>query len=388
MPQPDHPRDPLQFGDDSHFRVVADSTYDWETWLSPDGKPVWVNPAVLRITGYSPDDCLAMSDYPLPMVCDEDRAKFGMILASIRKFTSGNDVQFRIRRRDGEKLWGAISWQPMYDGKLHLGFRTSIRDISIKQKLREELQMYTQDLEAAVKQRTQRLRNLERKQVQMEKLAALGQLAASVAHEINNPLAGIRNALTLIRSDFPADHPHLEIFDLIDKEIERMGGIVSQMYQSYRRQSTPASRFDLVVTIKEVLYFLEAAARERGVTIQNSCTPSPAMVELPEDEIKQVIYNLVRNAVQASPQGHRVDVRLRSTTTDFQIAITDEGAGIAADKLPSIFEPFFSTKGNDAGTGMGLGLSVSRAIIESLGGRIKVQTTLGHGSRFSVIIPR
>lgn len=388
MPKPKPSPDPLQVGEDSHFRLVADSTYDWETWLSPAGKPIWVNPAVLRITGYSPEACLAMSDYPLPMVCEEDREKFDKILASIRNFTSGNDVEFRIRRRDGGKLWGAISWQPMYDGKVHLGFRTSVRDISLKQKLREELQVYTQDLEAAVKQRTKRLRNLERKQVQMEKLAALGQLAASVAHEINNPLAGIRNALTLIRSDFPADHPHLEIFDLIDKEIERMSGIVSQMYQSYRRQETPASRFDLVVTIREVLYFLEPVAQERGVTIRNGCGQSPAMVELPEDEIKQVIYNLVRNAVQASPQGHRVDVSLRSTDTDFQIAITDQGAGIAADKLPSIFEPFFSTKGNDAGTGMGLGLSVSRAIIESLGGRIEVQTSLGHGSRFSVIIPR
>jgi two-component system sporulation sensor kinase C len=388
MPEPDPSPDLLQVGDDSHFRLVADSTYDWETWLSPVGKPVWVNPAVLRITGYAPEDCLAMSDYPLPLVCEEDRVKFAGILASIRNFTSGNDVEFRIRRRDGEKLWVAISWQPMYDGQVHLGFRTSVRDISIKQNLREELRMYAQDLEEAVKQRTERLRNLERKQVQMEKLAALGQLAASVAHEINNPLAGIRNALTLIRSDFPGGHPHQEIFDLIDKEIDRMSGIVAQMYQSYRRQSTPARRFDLVVTIKEVLYFLEAVARERGVTIENGCGPSPAMVELPEDEIKQVIYNLVRNAVQASPQGHRVDVSLQPTATDFQIAVADEGAGITADHLPSIFEPFFSTKGNDAGTGMGLGLSVSRAIIESLGGRIEVQTTPGHGSRFSVIIPR
>lgn len=388
MSQSDHPQSPLHVGDDSHFRLVADSTYDWESWLSPTGQPLWINPAVLRITGYSPQECLAMSDYPLPMVCDEDRAKFTGIVASIRNFVCGNDVEFRIRRRDGEKLWVAISWQPMYHGHTHLGFRTSVRDISKKQEMREQLRAYAQDLEELVKQRTERLRNLERKQVQMEKLAALGQLAASVAHEINNPLAGIRNALTLIRFDFPDDHPHQEIFNLVDKEIDRMSGIVAQMYQSYRRQSTPARRFDLVVMIKEVLYFLEAAARERNVDIENGCGSSPAMVELPEDEIKQVLYNLVRNAIQASPEGHRVEVSLKQTDTDFQIAVTDQGAGIAADHLPSIFEPFFSTKGNDAGTGMGLGLSVSQAIIESLGGRIEVQSTPGYGSRFSVIIPR
>ncbi len=388
MSQSGLPHDPLLVGDDSHFRLVADSTYDWETWLSPAGQPLWINPAVLRITGYSPQECLAMSGYPLPMVCDQDQEKFAGILASIHDFTSGNDIEFRVRRRDGEKLWVAISWQPMYDGQTHLGFRTSVRDISVKQNLREELRAHAQNLEELVKRRTERLRNLERKQVQMEKLAALGQLAASVAHEINNPLAGIRNALTLIRSDFPSDHPHQGIFELVDKEIDRMSGIVAQMYQSYRRQSTPASRFDLVVSVKEVLYFLEATARERDVTIENLCGPSPAMVELPEDEIKQVIYNLVRNAIQASPQGRRVDVSLTPTATDFQLSVTDQGAGISAQHLPSIFEPFFSTKGNDAGTGMGLGLSVSQAIIESLGGRIEVQTTPGHGSRFSVIIPR
>jgi len=387
MPKPVTPALAQPANDDTHFRLVADSTYDWETWLSVDGRPLWVNPAVIRMTGRSPEECLAMADYPLPLVEAEDRDKVAEIWSHVLGHTSGNDVEFRVRHLNGKTVWVAISWQPMVSQGERLGFRTSIRDITRKQMLREELRIHAEHLEDLVKQRTERLRNLERKQVQMEKLAALGQLAASVAHEINNPLAGIRNALTLIRSDLAEDHPHQEIFDLIDKEIDRMSGIVAQMYQSYRRQTAPAHRFDLAVVIREVLYFLAPLARDRQVRLENRCGTQPAPVELPEDEIKQVIYNLVRNAIQASPGGHMVEVHLNDSSDHYRIDVTDQGTGISEQDLPSIFEPFFSTKGNDSGTGMGLGLSVSQAIIESLGGKIKVQTRVGHGSRFSAIIP-
>jgi PAS domain S-box-containing protein len=116
---------------DQCFRAIADYTYDWEVWVGPNGRVLWTNPAATRVTGYSIKEIMAMSDYPAPVISGDDR---GRILRAFRKAckgSTGNDVQFRIVRKDGKVVWAAISWQPIYDDKGDsLGHRESIRDIT------------------------------------------------------------------------------------------------------------------------------------------------------------------------------------------------------------------------------------------------------------------
>nr|WP_261342827.1 ATP-binding protein [Pirellulimonas nuda] len=370
------------------FRAVADSTYDWESWHEPGGRLIWVNSAVARHTGYTPVECLAMSDYPLRMVADQDRQRIAQAMEDAQRGASGNDLEFRSIHRDGQTRWMAVSWQPMRDDAgRRLGFRTSVRDITERNELREQLRLHTEHLEQLVQERTARIAQLERHRRQMEKLAALGQLAAGVAHEVNNPLAGIRNAFALIKGDLAPDHAHYDLLELIDGEIERISSIIHQMYQLYRRHPQPAQEFDIERTVAGIATLLDGVVRQQQVVLEIESIGPSVPVLLPEGEVKQILYNLIRNAVQASPANGVVTIHIDRTSDPVRVAVADQGAGIATDVLPRIFDPFFSTKGAEPKGGMGLGLSVSRSLIEAMGGAIEVESHVGRGSRFTAQFP-
>ncbi|MCA9132927.1 MAG: PAS domain S-box protein [Planctomycetales bacterium] len=373
---------------DANFRAVADYTYDWESWHAPSGKLVWVNPAVERLAGYSPEECLQMEDYPLQMVAPQCRPRIVEILAEARSGTSGNDYEFEILHRSGELRGMAVSWQPMYnEPRQHLGFRTSVRDITERHKFREQIRLHVNHLEQLVQERTARISQLERGRRKMEKLAALGQLAAGVAHEINNPLAGIRNAFELIKSEYAPDHHNYELLELVDREIERISTITHHMYQLYRRTPQPPNEFSMERVVGEVAYLLESVARKRSVTLETKSQAPSVRVCLCEGEVKQILYNLITNAIQASPAGETVCVRTAQLGEEVRVTVSDRGAGIAPELLPYIFDPFFSTKSNEPKSGMGLGLSVSRSLIEAMGGSIDLMTSTQDGSRFTAIFP-
>jgi len=126
---------------DQCFRAIADYTYDWEIWVGPPGRVLWTNPAAQRVTGYSIKEIMAMSDYPGSVVYEQDRDRIERAFRSALKGSTGNDVQFRIVRKDGKIIWGEISWQPIYDDDGNsLGHRESIRDITSRKEAEEELE--------------------------------------------------------------------------------------------------------------------------------------------------------------------------------------------------------------------------------------------------------
>jgi hypothetical protein len=376
----------------SMFRVVANYTYDWESWHDPSGKPIWINDAVERMTGYSVAECLAMTEYPLPIVARKDRPRIRKMLDDAIAKRSHNDLEFEIVTREGDRRWMAVSWQPMYgDDGAHLGFRTSIRDITDRQGLKEKLRLYTEHLEQIVQERSEKIAQLEQHRRKMEKLAALGELAAGVAHEINNPLAGIRNAFALFKSGLTPEHEHYELLGLVDDEIERISSIVHQMYQLYRRNPQAATELTVEKTLRDVICLLEPIARRYRVAIRmlpehaTDCQTTHA--RLPEGELKQVLFNLIRNAIQASAPGQNVDVTIESDDQRLIIHVQDYGSGIADEVLPHIFDPFFSTKAQ-LKEGMGLGLSVTRNLVDTMDGRIEVHTQLDQGTIFTILLPK
>jgi PAS domain S-box-containing protein len=394
---------PIRSDGDSErwFRAVADYTYDWESWIDPSGQTVWINRAVERLTGYTVAECLAMPEYPLPIVARADRRRMRDLFASALAGTSGNDVEFRICHKLGETCWMAVSWQPIFDDAGRpLGYRASIRDIQQRKaaeealrrseqryrKMEETVREHANALEQLVRERTQDVLRLEEQRAQMAKLAALGELAAGVAHEINNPLAGIKNAFRLIR-DQERDSEQQELLKLIDSEIERMSGIVRQMYNLYRYRPQRCSEFDLGAAVKQVCKLLDAFAATHRLQIEPTLPAAGAPVTLPEGEVKQVLYNLVCNAIEASSDGGRIDITVVQEGASSTVTVHDHGSGIAPDVLPHIFEPFFSTKKGTSQSGLGLGLSVSSNLIAAMGGSIEASSTPGEGTTFTARFP-
>ncbi|WP_083843023.1 two-component system sensor histidine kinase NtrB [Schlesneria paludicola] len=372
------------------FRAISACTYDWESWHDEHGRLQWVNAAVFRMTGYSVEECLTMADYPLPIVCEEDRPRIAEILLLAALGTPGNDAEFRLRRRDGRECWGAISWQLITDEDgVDMGFRTSVRDIAERKRMEQQIADYTENLEQLVRERTARLLELEDRRAKLDRLAALGQLAAGVAHEINNPLAGIRNAVELIRESVSAEFENRPLLDVVQSEIDRIAGIVRQLYQLHRPQTVANRDVDLVKVAKQTIQLLSAISRRHRVhVVVTGVDGEIVLARLPEGELTQVLYNILLNAVQASPGGAQVDVSICVDEQYARMRVTDSGAGIPADIASKIFDPFFTTKHGTPEPGMGLGLSVSQSLIQAMGGQIDLESGIPGRTTFLVTVPR
>jgi signal transduction histidine kinase len=218
-------------------------------------------------------------------------------------------------------------------------------------------------------------------------VAGMGRLAARIAHDINNPLAGIKSAFALVRDAILTDSPEYEYVGLIDQEIERIANVVRQMYQLYGDRSGEASWFDVHRVLSRALESLQATAGGRGVRLRYDDAAHIPRVRLPEGDVRRVVLNVVENAIEASPPGAAVAIDASDDNGRIRIRVSDRGCGIPGDRLPQIFEPFFSTKGAPSRDAVGLGLTVCRNLVALMGGRIDVETEPGRGSTFVILLP-
>ena len=225
-------------------------------------------------------------------------------------------------------------------------------------------------------------------QAEAEKLAATGRMAAQIAHETNNPLAGIKNSFRLIKDAVPEDHPNYDMVGRIEREIDRIAHVVRQVYKLHSpRAQTPTDVF-LGETIRDVLAMLEPLCREHEVSIELLPIPSELVVRAPPGNVQQILYNLTANAIEASPRNGNVNVSAEpADKRNVRISVRDQGPGISAQARDRMFEPFFSADiGGGTKEGIGLGLSIVKTIVESLAGRIEFESEVGKGTCFHVYL--
>jgi two-component system, NtrC family, sensor kinase len=257
-----------------------------------------------------------------------------------------------------------------------------------------ELNQFTQNLETKVEERTEQLRTAQKKLVQSDRLASLGQLSASVAHEINNPVSGVLNLSMLLQrmlKDDGVPPNRIEEFrkylGQITAETTRVGRIVSDLLAFSRRGKPQRAPADLNRIVTMMLSLVQHKMKLSNVTVETRLAGDLPMASCDASQIQQVALNLVLNAAEATHNrdDRRVEVTTRAGAGEVLLIVTDNGEGIPPENLSKIFDPFFSTK-QDA-KGVGLGLAVTYGIIHAHGGDIEVKSKVGEGTTFTASLP-
>ncbi len=266
--------------------------------------------------------------------------------------------------------------------------------VSLSQAM-QEISDWNRLLESRVDEKTRELEKIHQQMIEVEKLASMGQLAAGVAHELNNPLSGIMGYAEIALELYKDKPPHqvtsadtakmIAYFSNIEVLTRRCRGIILDMLKFARQHTEELKEIQLSEVVRQTLVFLEKQMNRSKVKV---------ITDLPEDlpfikgnalQLQQVFTNLILNAVQAMPGGGTLVIRTRLNGQMLEAEFSDSGTGIDPENLHRIFEPFFTTK--PVGEGTGLGLSVSYGIIKHHGGDIRVTSEPGKGSTFTVFLP-
>ena len=235
----------------------------------------------------------------------------------------------------------------------------------------------------------ERLKTTQRELIQAEKLTSLGQMAAAIAHEVNNPLAGVLVYTQLLTKkitgdDMPKDKA-LDYLSKMDTELTRSTKLIRNLLD-FSRQSKPSLRaVDINHVIERALDIIAYQAELQGIQVIKDLSPSPSRVMADFDQLQQVCTNLILNAIQAMPDGGKLNIHTSVDSDErLRIAIRDTGCGISEENLQKLFTPFFTTKSK--GKGVGLGLAVVHGIIQQHQGTIEVQSKEGKGTTFTIYL--
>ncbi len=258
----------------------------------------------------------------------------------------------------------------------------------------EQIVTWARTLEDRVAQKTKELKNAHDHVLHVEKMASLGKMAAVVAHEVNNPLSGILTYAKLLRKwvgTGQAEHEKreeaLQCLDLIASESRRCGDLIKNLLSLSRTAPMNVQSTNLHEVIDRCLLLVRHQLELTGIELQLKLAEDLPRVPCDPAQIEQVLLALIMNAIDAMPRGGTlwVETRLSPDETEVEMRVRDDGAGIAPDVLSRIFEPFVTTKEN--GHGVGLGLAISRGIVERHHGSIEVESVLGRGTSFTVTLP-
>jgi len=285
------------------------------------------------------------------------------------------------KRKDGSLVPVSISAASVsIEGKL-IGTVGLYRDITERKQMEKKLEEYSQHLEELVEKRTKELKETQEQLLKAERLAAIGEIAAMVGHDLRNPLTGIGAATYYLKEKFGSeiDEKAIEMLELIEKDIEHSNNIITDLLEYSKEIRLEWTETNPKFLVNEALCLVKFP---QNIKVINS-TRSEPKIRVDSERMKRVFVNIIKNAVDAMSEGGTLTITSKESNGSLEIAFADTGAGMSEDIVKKICTPLFTTKAK----GMGLGLSICKRFVEAHGGTVSVKSVAGKGTTFTVTIP-
>ena len=367
------------------FRTIVENSNDVIMLNASDGDVSYISPSCTNMLGYTPDEL----DGKIPSIFHpDDLKKVKTIFEKNARGEKCSGVEYRIITKEGNTKWVSHSGSPIREnGKVKL-VASIVRDVTERKQLEatlraseERLREYSQRLEEMVEQRTEQLKQTQSKLVTSERLAAIGELAGMVGHDLRNPLTSIKGAAYFLKTKYmnKLDPPGKEMLLTIDRSIDYSNKIINDLLDYSRNIKLELSETTLKQLLQSALALVEIPNDIKIVDASADTTK----VTVDVAKMNRVFVNLIKNAFEAMPNGGELVLASNETIDGWEISFEDTGEGISEDALEKLWTPLFTTKAR----GMGFGLPICKRIVDAHGGKIAVQSAAGKGTLFIIKVP-
>ncbi len=361
------------------FRNLAEQSPNI-IFINQKGKVVYANTEAEKATGYTKEEFYSPKFNFMNLIAPESKESVKSIFIKHLKGEEVPPYEYRLISKKGKTKDVINSTKVIdYNGEpAILGIET---DITESKKLKEKLEQYSTHLERLVKERTEQLEHAQAQLVKSERLAAIGELAGMVGHDLRNPLTGIKNAAYYLKKKGATcpEGQAKEMLEIIDKAIAHSNKIINDLLDYSRQMQLELTETETSALLNEAIQMIQVPDR---IQIVNHVLEE-TWVRVDADKMMRVFINLIKNAIDAMPEKGTLEIRSCQIGENVEIAFADTGIGIPDEVLPKIFAPLVTTKAQ----GMGFGLAICKRIVDSHGGKIAVKTEVNKGTTFTIILP-